>query len=269
MTTSFPSTIAYNPSSSTTTSSIAATSSQSANVTPLVETETLTPEQEKFMQAALARLNRQPLPQFQMPNQNDPEFIALAENFRSTYIDCYQGGQHRCYTTNKGYLFKERFSDNWVAPRQSMKPVMELFEKARQACQQHGLYLLQVPQCALLPGNDSVLVVEHLNVTEHEWYRQKAIWRFAAQEPRLEAYIKEVFRQISIFACVRNYHDIKYINNPFTWDALVALVDLDEGGPGLVGNHPHGLFRAIPIKWYDEYTAMATPLINEQFRERS
>lgn len=227
--------------------------------------------EEKFILMAQARLNREPLPVIKMPDQNDPQFIATVEAalYSGCNNDSGRGGQHQWVSTSKieGFLFKQRLPLNGLAEAEmKMQKQVNMIEKARKICEKHNLYLLCVPQSAVLSFNDKVMIQEKLDL-EHNWDKQKKLYKWATREPRLVPYIKEVFQQLIVFACEMRYRDAKYINNPLTRDGRVALIDLDENGPGLGGDQEHGIFRMIPLDWYDEFTAYATPFLQEEDRK--
>lgn len=226
--------------------------------------------QEQFIEAALARLRKEPLPQVELPNQSDPEFCAAVECtlHKGCYSDTGQGGEHKWVSTNKipGYLFKYKLQDNGQ-PNQTMLERVALIERGRKICEENNLFLLYVPKSSTLSTDESVMIEEKLDI-KHKWKDQKELYRWVMNEPRLEPYAKEILRQLAIFICNMRYNDVKYTNNPLTNDGRVGLIDLDERGFGFVGYEKfHGLFHIIPLKWYDEYAELALSLLPENKRD--
>ncbi len=229
----------------------------------------LAPWQEKFIEAALERMKRVPVPPVQLPEQNDA-FIKTVKSavYDHAYTSNGQGGEHRWVATKDvpGFLFKSKLPKDYQC-NTNMIARAALAEEGRKICEEYDLYLLYVPQSALLTSDEKVLIEEKLDI-KHEWREQKNLYRWVISEPRLESYAKEFLRQLIIFIVKMRYNDVKYINNPLTNDGRVGLIDLDKRGYGFVGFEKfHGIFHIIPLKWWDEYASQAISLLSETDRE--
>ena len=182
-----------------------------------------------------------------------------------TKIHVFGGFEHRCVTTDKlpGFLFKKR------KDAAAMHDHVALADKARKICEENGLHLLYVPKCQVVSSNESIIIEEKLNLVG-DVGAQKACYRGAIEDPNLQPYIKEVFRQLIIFICKMGFTDVSYQNIPITSDGRIALIDLDQKGSadGLMGDSRYGVFNILPFKWYHEFVPLAKSLLQEKELER-
>lgn len=199
--------------------------------------------------------------QFGKPTQN------------TSSIKSFEGAEHWCVTTQKisDVLFKK--PTDYLANEKYGFIYAEKNAKARKICEDNNLFLLYVPNCKPFDSNTQIIVEEKLKLLgEGDWYSQKACYRWAIYDPELQSYIKEVFKQLTIFICLFGYCDVKYNNIPFTLDGHIALFDVDEEGSvrgltsGFCKNKKKkcGLFNLVPLTWFDELLKIAEEKLNKQ-----
>jgi hypothetical protein len=209
---------------------------------------------------------------FELPDCQRPGFQASAEEaFKriwweheppERYIQTFGGGDHKCVTTNKipGVLFKR---DRSLMPDKPEEYV-RLVEKGREICKDHNLYLLYIPKCKIVDFDPNYVMEEKVEFIDENgsWRSQRSCYRLAMDDPRFESYIKELFKQLIIFAIKMKLADIKFDNQPIMKDGRVALIDLDESDAitGLTtgcARGKNGIFNMIPLKWFDEFVEIA------------
>jgi len=140
----------------------------------------------------------------------------------------------------------------------------QLSNRARKICEDHHLHLLYVPKCKVVDFDHHFIIEEKAQLLgSGGWESQKTCYQWAITDPQLQPYIKEVFRQLTVFIALTGFWDVKYNNISLTDDGRVALFDLDEGGSsgkesGVLSGLSR-LFRMVPAQWCDELIKIAEP----------
>lgn len=150
--------------------------------------------------------------------------------------------------------------------------VMTRTERAIRICEENNLFLLHVPLCKrvtvkMSTGDDHFIVQERVDLEDGSFDFQQAFWTSLSESrnPQIRAYSKELLFQLAIFQCKMPYSDGKYDNFPITKSGRASLFDFDEEGrdgdaligitKGLIESRSFGLFKMVPLEWFDEMCA--------------
>jgi hypothetical protein len=230
---------------------------------------------EQFRKAAKERMERKPTTSFDWPQEcNDETNVKEVMQFfkkkipSGASIKQFAGGMHTGISSDTlpGVIFKQQ---NWEhRTTDGMRKYVEIAQKARKICEEKDLYLLYVPQCKIVDFDPDTAMQEKLDLWEGESNAHKNNFQWAVHDPELQAYGKEVSRQLGVLISLLGFCDVKPDNMPFMKDGRIALFDLDTMGAvrglteSLARNRNKGLFTMIPSEWFEEFTEIAGKHLN-------
>jgi len=207
----------------------------------------------------------------------DPEILKQINQFYKTPFpaDLPKGFSAICtrssacifYDAAPDTVFKVgRFSSD---TKEYVEGTVECMNKARDFCNEKGLFLLHIPQTtyAQLDNGSYIIIQERIPIHNPDWDYQKGLYQSLATSSESEAYIREVYLQLATFIAGFGFSDVKWDNIPISDTGHVALFDIDSrsavagflrGGAGV----ECGLLRAIPPKWQEEIVEKVSHLIS-------
>lgn len=230
---------------------------------------------ECFIQAALKSLKTKKINSIEFPNLQDVR-PSVEEVFDyvdkpmppNTSIEVFVGGSHVCAMSKKiPHVIFKKIKSRFGEVTGEMGRYVQDAEKGRKICKDHNLYLLYVPHCKQDDSRKDIIIQEKLELLEGGWQAQKACYQWAVSDPRLQPYMKELFRQLTIFICLMGLADVKYDNLQLMKNGQCALFDLDEGGAvtGLTAGRfkgHDGLFSMMPHEWVADFVKIAKKHLN-------